>query len=292
MKNVLIIGAQGMLGRPVARRLVQDGFRVRAMARRPAAAQILLPKEVEVLWGDLANPGSIDAALQGMDAVYVSVDSRPGEKFHSETDGLRNVIAAAKNHGTPRLLVLSALLSSHPLAAAHPWWHFREKYEAQQIAKASSLPWTLFEPTWFMESIPLFVKKKVFSLLAGKRLAPYWVSGDDYGRIVSAALSKNVGVEETVPVQGPEAISLGQAARRFIQAYDPVIRILRVPFWVLRGFGMLNAQARELVNLLDVYDQVTEPAPNPAVWERFARPELTIETYAAYSRRTGDFPQK
>ena len=49
-----------MLGRPVARRLVEDGIQVKALARRPVAARQLLPREVSVVTGDLEKPGEDD----------------------------------------------------------------------------------------------------------------------------------------------------------------------------------------------------------------------------------------
>src|SRR5215471_13867925 len=152
--QVLIIGAHGMLGRPVARRLVEDGIQVKALARRPVAARQLLPREVTVVAGDLEQVDSIAAALSGCQAVYVSVETLPGARFHPETDGLRNVVNAARSVPGLRLLVLSAFGVSSPQAASHPWWHLRLKHETQEIAKTSGLPWTIFEPTWFMESSP------------------------------------------------------------------------------------------------------------------------------------------
>src|ERR1035438_7300220 len=105
MSPILIIGAQGMLGRPVTRRLVQDGFMVRALVRRPEAAKRRSYGVAEVVTGDLQDVASLDTALHGCAAVYLSVDSSPREKLKTETDGLRNLITAAKNHPGTRLLV-------------------------------------------------------------------------------------------------------------------------------------------------------------------------------------------
>jgi len=290
--QILIIGAQGMLGRPVARRLLQDGLQVKALARRPEVAKRLLPPQATVVAGDLEQVDSITAALTGCQAVYVSVETFPGARFRPETDGLRNVVNAARSVPGLRLLVLSAFGASTPQAASHPWWHIRLKHEAQEIAKTSGLPWTIFEPTWFMESFPLFVKSKRFTLFTGEKLDPYWVAGDDYGRMISTALTRNSGVEKIIPVQGPEKLAVEEAARRFIAAYDPSMSILHVPGWILRAAGLINAQAKELSQLLRVYGQVDEPTPDPTMWETYGPPMMKIEDYAAYCRATGDFPQK
>jgi hypothetical protein len=149
-----------------------------------------------------------------------------------------------------------------------------------------------FEPSWFWESIPLFVKGRTFACFNVPGFAAYWVSGDDYGRMVSAALTRDLGREEVVPVQGPERLGLEEAGRRFIRAYDPSIGVRKVPFWMVRLLGLVNADVQELVHLFGMYSRWREPAPVPEVWERFGKPRLDATGYAAYVRQTGDFPQK
>jgi uncharacterized protein YbjT (DUF2867 family) len=285
-----VIGATGVLGRPVTRRLAQDGVPVRVKARRPDRAAALFPAPVETVPGDLRVTADIDRAIQGCGAVYVSVDSRPGEAFRPETHGLQNVITAAKNHQRPRLLVLSAFGASRPDAAAHPGWHAQEKWRAQDLARRSRLPWTVFEPTWFMESLPLFAKGGSLAVFRGVRLEPYWVAGDDYGRWVSAALREGKGMEEIVPVQGPEKISFAGAAARFAAAYGG-LRVRSLPAWVLRLAALVSADARELRWVFDLSSE-PEPVPDPLTWRKFGLPAMTVEAYAAYAKQTHDFPQK
>ncbi len=290
--KILVIGGTGMLGRPVVRRLLKDGFSVRVLVRSIEKARKILPPSAEIVAGDLENVSSLESAVRGCDAVYVSVETFPGSSFKPETDGLRNVVVAAKKAGNPRLLVLSALGSSDLRGAAHPWWHIRVKHEAQSIARGSGLPWTIFEPVWFMESIPLFIRGKSFTWFSGAKLSSYWISADDYGRIVSASLAKNIGMGEIVPVMGKEILPIEDAAARFIAAYDSTIKQKRAPFFILRLAGFVNAKAKELYTLLGLYGQWQEPPPDPAVWERFARPEMDLAAYARYVKDNGDFPQK
>lgn len=143
-----------------------------------------------------------------------------------------------------------------------------------------------------MESLPLFVKGKSFSAFSGVRLAPYWVAGDDYGRMISKALKDKSGMGEIIPVQGSEKFSLDEAAAFFINAYDPSIQLKHIPFFILRAVGLFSARARDFATLLKLESGREEPAPDPNVWLKFGRPEMSIAGYAAYVRRTADFPQK
>lgn len=281
-----------MLGRPVARRLARENISVRVMARNPDKARTALSGVLDFVAGNLESVDAVDKAMQGCDAVYISVDTPPKSKFKPETDGLKNVLDAARNHGRPRLLLLSAYGHSNPLAQDHPWWHVREKFKAQQLAIHSGLPWTIFEPTWVMESLPLFVKGKTFTSVKGSRMKPYWVAGDDLGRIVSAALKEKNSQEKHIPVQGPENLSLEEAGRRFIHAYDRSMRIKSIPLFFIRAAGLFSAQAKDFATLMDVSNDLTENPPHSLLNGKLPSPSMTVEAYAGYCRATGDFPQK
>jgi len=69
-KNVILVtGATGNVGRHVVSQLLREGVRVRALTRSPASSG--LPREVDVVRGDLASPETLDAALNGTDAAFL-----------------------------------------------------------------------------------------------------------------------------------------------------------------------------------------------------------------------------
>ena len=66
---ILVTGATGNVGRHVVSQLLHTGVAVRALARDPASAG--LPDGVDVVHGDLSAPGTLDACLKGVDAVFL-----------------------------------------------------------------------------------------------------------------------------------------------------------------------------------------------------------------------------
>ncbi|GAA2284372.1 NAD(P)H-binding protein [Nonomuraea roseoviolacea subsp. roseoviolacea] len=69
MSEILVIGATGNVGRHVVARLLDAGASVRALVRDPGGAR--LPEGVEAARGDLAEPGTLEPALAGVDAVFL-----------------------------------------------------------------------------------------------------------------------------------------------------------------------------------------------------------------------------
>ncbi|WP_250904760.1 NAD(P)H-binding protein [Nonomuraea sp. NEAU-A123] len=67
--NMLILAATGNVGGQIITQLKQTGHTVRAVTRDPHAARF--PADVEVVRGDLSEPDTIAACLDGIDAVFL-----------------------------------------------------------------------------------------------------------------------------------------------------------------------------------------------------------------------------
>ncbi len=110
----LVTGATGYIGGRLVPQLLDEGHRVRALARNPdKLADVPWRQQVELAPGDLGDADSLTAAFDGCDVVYYLVHSMGGSKqFAAEEErGARNVATAARRSGVRRLVYLSGL---HP----------------------------------------------------------------------------------------------------------------------------------------------------------------------------------
>ena len=99
MKNILVIGASGPQGRPVAEQLTAAGFKVRAMVRDPAKVEDLTAKGVEVVKGDLGDPASMSAAMRGQDGVFMLISF-----FAGNSEQANAVVAAAVANSVQKIV--------------------------------------------------------------------------------------------------------------------------------------------------------------------------------------------
>ena len=102
--RVLVIGATQGTGYQISTLLLQEGYRVRALARNEAKAKRTLSSPVEVVVGDITRAGTLPAAIKDVDHVIFTagVTQHPaGERLiiATEYDGVRNTITAARNTG-------------------------------------------------------------------------------------------------------------------------------------------------------------------------------------------------
>lgn len=113
---VLVTGATGAVGPSVVQELLARGYRVRALALAPAAAP--LPPEVESVWGDVTDPGAVDAAVAGASAIahlaarlhLAGPPSRDIEAYrHVNVHGTATVVKAARQAGVRRIVYASTI---------------------------------------------------------------------------------------------------------------------------------------------------------------------------------------
>jgi uncharacterized protein YbjT (DUF2867 family) len=114
-ERVLVLGATRGTGLLIARRLLREGYRVRALSRDATRVRAVFGSEVESAVGDVTRPETLAPALAGVDHVVVTVGvtKRPaGERLvrATEFDGTLNVLAAAVAAGLRgRFMYMSAL---------------------------------------------------------------------------------------------------------------------------------------------------------------------------------------
>ena len=109
--KVLVTGATGFFGQRIVKRLIENGYPVRALVRKRSNLGALNQLGVEIASGDLADASSILAAVDGVDAVVHAAAGTSGTSTDSETatiQGTRNVIAACKAHQVKKLIYISS----------------------------------------------------------------------------------------------------------------------------------------------------------------------------------------
>lgn len=290
VKKLLFIGGHGMLGRPVVRQMVKDGFEISVLARHPDIARQLLPPQVKVIQGDLRKIETVERGVEGVSAVYISLATKNHKApFKTELDGTKQIVQALKRQKD----IVIAKLSEIDVAPTSLFVDGVHKYRAEEEIKNSGHPYIIFRPTWFMESLPLFVKNNRF-LLFGKQTNPlYWIAGQDYARMVSSAFKKFDQCKNRIfNIQGSEPLTFEEAAQRFINAYQPTIKITHVPLWVLKIPASFSPTAAFLLDLMKAYETHQESLKSENAWQDLGYPTMCIEDYVTYLKNTDELPKK
>lgn len=127
--KILVTGATGTVGRHLVEQLHEGGHEVRALTRNAANASF--PDGVEVVEGDLTQPATVAAALEGVTGLHL-INFNGAD--HSLLQTGEEIVALAQKAGVKRVTVLLG----------------GEKSSVEQALEASSLDWTFLQPVEFM----------------------------------------------------------------------------------------------------------------------------------------------
>ena len=170
-KIIAVTGATGQQGGAVARKLLADGWKVRALTRdvdKPAA-QELASLGAEIFEGDMDDRAELDAAFKGAYGVF-SVQNfwLPNVGFEGEIKQGKNVADAAKAAGVQHL-VYSSVGSAHRGMGQK---HFDSKWEIEQYIQSLDIPYTILRPVAFMDNYNWTRAYILNGTLTGRGLRP------------------------------------------------------------------------------------------------------------------------
>jgi uncharacterized protein YbjT (DUF2867 family) len=138
---ILVVGATGQLGSLAVRRLRAEGEQVRAMVRDPASATDLEATGAELAVADLGRPGTLDGALEGVDAVVATANAiapiRRTDSAAIVDAGYAELVRRAERAGVRRFVLAS--VPETPLDQNVPV--ARSKRRTEQLLAASGLSW-------------------------------------------------------------------------------------------------------------------------------------------------------
>lgn len=224
--NILVYGATGSQGGPVAEQLLSAGHRVRVLTRRAENAASLANLGAEVVLGDMGDPASLGWASEGMDAVSLLVP------FFTEapTDGAvygRNAVDAARAAGV-KLLVWNPSGEIPPARSGNPGFDVRLDVLAH--LETSGVPYVVVQPTAYMENFlgpwtrEEIAEADTFAYPTPNEVKMQWVATEDVARFMVYALEHPELAPLNVKVSGPEALSGEGVAASFARGLGRSVR--------------------------------------------------------------------
>jgi uncharacterized protein YbjT (DUF2867 family) len=283
---ILITGAPGRIGGATLKQLSTRGFPVRALVRSAEKAALVANAQVETVIGDLAQPRSLEAALDGITAALLV---SPLDPYQAELQG--NFIEAAKRAGRPHVVKISGLGTALDSAVRSGRWHAQtEKHLAE-----AGLPYTHLRPPFFMQNIlrfaPTIRAQGEFTGSLGQGKVAM-IDVVDVAAVAATALTTTVHVGKVYTLTGPEALSYGDVAAMLSRILGRSVIYRDVPFALTRerliASGMpawhvdvqtdFNAalSAGHAATVTDTVEVVTGRPARPL--ERFIREHLALFT--------------
>jgi dihydroflavonol-4-reductase len=203
--RVLVTGASGFIGGHLCRVLLAQGHQVRAFHRPTSDLRLLADLPVEHALGDLTQPETLDAALEGIDVVFHAAallgSNNPARHYAITVEGTRTLLHVALRAGVQRVVHTSSAVAlgvpprpfrtaaspNYVMDETHTWnyppqrWPYAyAKYLAEmevQRAVAQGLDCVIVNPTLVLGAGDHYRLNRSIIIQVARRRIPFLTSG-------------------------------------------------------------------------------------------------------------------
>ena len=249
---ILVTGASGTGGKAVLQEVSRKGSEFRGMYRSNQQAA-KAPRGCEPVLADYSDKQSLRTALDGVTSVYVVCSPIP-QLVELES----NVLDVSKETGVKHV-VLNSALGAGDYTKSYPSWHRK----VEDKLKATGMSYTILRPNGFLQNIVAFNAPSIrtqgaFYAAMGDAKVSY-VDVGDIAVVAAKALEGGSHAGKTYELNGPEAISNPELAKRISRVAGRTVNYVDIPESAQReamlGLHMPEWQVAALLELQQYYKQ-------------------------------------
>ena len=281
-KTVLVTGATGRQGGAVIRHMRPKGWKLRALTRNPNsyAAKELAKQGVELVQGDLDDPGSLERAARSVYGIY-SVQDFWTVGARREVQQGKNLADVAKKAGVEHFVYSSVGGAERNTGITH----WETKWVVEKHIRSLKLPVTVLRPASFMETYHILEVE--IGLLKGKLADPVradkpyqTIATDDIGGFVALAFERPkdfIGME--LEIAASELTNI-EAAKVFSRVMNRPVRFQKLPLPIVRLI-----LGKEFYQMFHWFNNKGYQANIPELRHKY--PEVHLHTLEEWLRKDG-----
>jgi uncharacterized protein YbjT (DUF2867 family) len=289
---ILVTGATGFVGPRIVHALREREYPVRSLVRGSGdrSAATLASWGSELVPGDMGDAASLRRAVEGAEVVIHLVSIRQGsdEDFRRVMEeGTRDLVAAAKDAGIRRFVLMSALGTSEETRELVPY--YRSKWAMEQAVLGSGIEHVIFRPSFVFGRdggiLPTFRRlarvAPVTPIIGSgrQRIQPIWV--EDVAAYFAAGVDKPEAANRTFELGGPDAVTWNEFWQRLKRALGQRRPSMHVPMRLMRLNALVTERlpgniplTQDLLTMLELGDNVTT---NDDAVQTFGLPLVTLD---------------
>ena len=250
-KLILVTGATGYIASRLIPRLLDSGYRVRALARDPLRLKTRTWfNKIDIVEADVSSPSTLTHAFDGVHTAYYLIHNMSqGHGYTSlELDAARNFAKAAEQAGVEHIIYLGGLADPEQHIAPH----MRSRIETGRVLREGKVPVTEFRAGVIAGSGSISFEMirfmtELFPIVPG----PLWMRNKSQPIAIQnvidyliAALTNSDGQDGVFEIGGPDIYMYGDLMLRYARARGLNRRLLRlpgIPVWFMAfGVGLMT----------------------------------------------------
>lgn len=276
------MGGNGFIGRHCVGKLLAAGHSVRVLARDGKGQD-----GVEAAGGDITQPETLPAAIEGVEAVVHSVGlivEPRGVSFESVVrDGTRNLVNASKVAGIGHITYISAI-GTRPNA---PSRYHQTKWQAEEAIRASGIGFTIFRSSTVFgpedDFINKFLRMPFIPLPGGGKGMYQPIYVNDLANVAARSVENPGAANQTFDACGPERMTYREMLQTALEVSGKRKPMISLPMWMMGMMATLGDPLQKIWLPLapitkDQYTMLQEPntGDNGPLLQAF--PDLNLTT--------------
>lgn len=234
---VLVTGVTGYIGGRLVPNLLEAGYRVRVLVRGSVERLSGRPwyEAVEIVTGDILQPGEWESALDGVQVAYYLIHSMSGhDKFHQrDIDAATNFSHAAAAAGVERIIYLGGLGEPDSNLSEH----LRSRQETGEALRSGGVPVTEFRASIVVGSGSLsFEMLRYLVERLPVMICPRWVytrtqpiAIRDVLSYLVSAIHVSESADKIIEIGGENVLTYADMMRKYAETRDMRRWLLPVP---------------------------------------------------------------
>jgi NAD(P)H dehydrogenase (quinone) len=200
---LVVTGSTGHVGRLVAEELAARGYQQRLLVRDPSRAPAI--EGAEVVHGDYADPGSLAAAMNAGDRVFmVSLHEGPQRRVPLH----RNFVEAAARARVDHVVYLS-FIAAGPAAV---FLHARSHGETERLLAESGLSHTAIRNSMYADDIPGWFDGEGLNTVPGGDGRMSFSYRPELARAVAVTLTEPGHEDPVYDIVTPQSVTMHELA--------------------------------------------------------------------------------
>ncbi len=269
--KVLVIGASGMLAKPVIEEFDKKGFQLRLFSRN--VNQDMFIKDYEIVNGDVLKSKDLEIAIKGCDAIHINLSGV------DEAVAVQKIVKIAAKEG----IKLISTISGCTVLQENRWFPMIDnKFRADQELIQSGIPYIIFRASWFFESLQLMVRNNRITQI-GKQKNPYhWIAARDYAHMVGAAYATTEARNKIFYVLGTQTYTMSDLLDQYREFRHPDIKkVNSISTGMLKFIAMLsrNKQLKTVADMFKYFEKTKEHGDPLETYQLLGKPKVTFQKW-------------
>lgn len=275
----LILGATGNVGPHVVAELVAAGDRPRVLVRDGDRARELFGDTVDIVSGDVTQPGVVEDAAEGMDSMFLLSP-------HSfEMADLQLGVIRALRRRDLRIVKLSGTNSAITPDGPHAC---RQHWEVERVLADSGQPYVILRPNAFTQVLigrlmlpALEATGTVTNAIGTAGIS--LVDARDVGAVAARVLTDHRWDGQTLVLTGPRSVTYAEIATSVSDRLGKPVRVVDVTSAEVRaglvGRGSPEWEADHFAEMYDLFRAGESEFVTDTVEQVTQRPARTVEAF-------------